>query len=87
MTVLGHVQRGGSPVPFDRVLGIRMGVAAAEAVAAGLEGVMVSLKAGRIVTVPMSDAVGRTRNVTAEDERVLAARAVGVEFGVDFDRR
>ncbi len=87
VTVLGHVQRGGSPVPFDRVLGIRMGVAAAEAVAAGLEGVMVSLKAGRIVTVPMSDAVGRTRNVTAEDERVLAARAVGVEFGVDFDRR
>lgn len=45
VTVLGHVQRGGSPgVAFDRVLGIRMGVAAAEAVAKGSDGVMVSLR-------------------------------------------
>jgi 6-phosphofructokinase 1 len=85
VTVLGHVQRGGSPVAFDRVLGIRMGVAAAEAVAKGEAGVMVSLRDGKIVTVPMSDAVGKNRNVTAMDERVLAARAVGVEFGVDFN--
>lgn len=84
VTVLGHVQRGGSPVAFDRVLGIRMGVAAAEAVAAGQHGVMVSLRDGRIITVPMESAVGKNRLVSAEDERVLAARAVGIEFGVDF---
>jgi 6-phosphofructokinase 1 len=84
VTVLGHVQRGGSPVAFDRVLGIRMGVAAAEAVAKGLSGVMVSLRDGKIAPVPMSDAVGQNRNVTATDERVLAGLAVGVEFGTAF---
>jgi phosphofructokinase-like protein len=84
VTVLGHVQRGGSPVAFDRVLGIRMGVAAAEAVSQGRSEVMVALRSGHVVTVPMAEAVGRTRNVTADDERVLAARAVGIEFGTDF---
>jgi 6-phosphofructokinase len=84
VTVLGHVQRGGSPVAFDRVLGIRMGVAAADVAAQGRSEVMVALRNGRIVTVPMAEAVGGTRNVTADDERVRTARAVGIEFGTDF---
>jgi ATP-dependent phosphofructokinase / diphosphate-dependent phosphofructokinase len=56
-TILGHVQRGGSPVAFDRVLATRFGVAAMEAVAAGRFGTMVALQAGQIVEVDLEEAL------------------------------
>lgn len=62
-TVLGHVQRGGSPVAFDRVLGSRFGLAAVDAVADGALGQMVALQADRIVRVPVADAVGSLKVV------------------------
>jgi 6-phosphofructokinase 1 len=58
MTILGHVQRGGTPTAFDRILATRFGVAAAEAVTAQHSGVMVALRGADIATVPISEALG-----------------------------
>jgi len=62
-TVLGHVQRGGTPTAFDRVLATRYGVAAVEAVHDGAFGQMVALRSGEIVRVPLTDAVGELKLV------------------------
>ena len=62
-TVLGHIQRGGTPTAFDRVLATRFGVAAVEAVHDGAYGTMVALQAGDIVRVPLSEAVGQLKTV------------------------
>jgi len=61
--LLGHVQRGGTPTAFDRVLSTRFGVAAIDAVHRGAWGTMVALRADQIVETPLSDVVGRTRPV------------------------
>jgi ATP-dependent phosphofructokinase / diphosphate-dependent phosphofructokinase len=63
VTVLGHVQRGGTPTAFDRVLATRFGVAAIEAVHSGDFGKMVALRCGEIVRVPLSEAVGELKTV------------------------
>ncbi|QZY51182.1 6-phosphofructokinase [Leucobacter tenebrionis] len=65
-TVLGHVQRGGSPTAFDRVLATRTGIAAADAVLAGQWGTMAGLRGDRIEMVPLAEAVGRLKTVPAE---------------------
>ena len=57
MTNLGHVQRGGTPLAYDRVLGTRFGVAAVDAVAAGSFGMMTALKGTEIELVPLEEAV------------------------------
>ena len=64
-TVLGHVQRGGSPTAFDRVLATRTGMAAADAVQAGNWGTLASLKGDSIEMVPLADAVGNLKTVPA----------------------
>jgi 6-phosphofructokinase 1 len=69
-TILGHVQRGGTPVAFDRVLATRFGVAAVDAVADGALGAMVALQGGEIVRVPVADAVGRQKVVAPDLLRV-----------------
>jgi 6-phosphofructokinase 1 len=61
--LLGHVQRGGTPTAFDRVLSTRFGVAATDAVHDGAWGEMVVLRAGAIERTPLTVAVGRTRGV------------------------
>jgi 6-phosphofructokinase 1 len=58
VTILGHVQRGGTPTAFDRVLATRFGMAAIDAVHDGAFGQMVALRADRIVRVPLAEAVG-----------------------------
>jgi len=63
VTILGHVQRGGTPTAFDRLLATRYGVAAADAAADGAWGQMVALQADRIVRVPLAEATGRTKPV------------------------
>jgi 6-phosphofructokinase 1 len=80
-TILGHVQRGGTPTPFDRVLATRFGAAAADVVAAGRSGVMVAQQHARMVEVSFGDIAHRVRTVPLDDPLVLAARAVGVSFG------
>jgi ATP-dependent phosphofructokinase / diphosphate-dependent phosphofructokinase len=63
VTVLGHVQRGGTPTAFDRVLATRFGVTAIEAVHDGDFGKMVALRCGEIVRVPLAEAVGELKTV------------------------
>ena len=63
VTVLGHIQRGGSPTAFDRVLGTRFGIAAIDCVANGDFGKMVALKGTEIVSIPVKDAVSENRTV------------------------
>jgi 6-phosphofructokinase 1 len=80
-TVLGHLQRGGSPSPFDRVLGTRFGAAAAHLVARGGFGRMVALRGTDIVDVPIGDAIAHPKLVDPDGELVRAARSVGISFG------
>lgn len=63
VTILGHIQRGGSPTPYDRVLATRYGVAAADLIHKGEFGRMVALQASRIESIPLSDIVGKIRTV------------------------
>jgi 6-phosphofructokinase 1 len=63
VTVLGHVQRGGTPTAFDRILGTRFGAAAVEQLVAGNTGCMVALQGSRIVTVPLRDVASRIKPV------------------------
>jgi len=79
--VLGHLQRGGSPVPIDRVLATRFGVGAAELVQHDRWGEMVCLRNGRIEGVALKDAIASYRVVDVEGELVRTARSVGIEFG------
>jgi 6-phosphofructokinase 1 len=66
MTILGHVQRGGTPLAFDRVLGTRFGVAAIDAVSEGDFGKMVALRGTSIKRVPLSEALAEPKLVDAE---------------------
>jgi 6-phosphofructokinase 1 len=80
-TVLGHLQRGGSPSPFDRVLGTRFGAAAAHLIDRGGLGRMVALRGTEIVDVAIQDAVAKPKLVDPEGEVVRTARSVGISFG------
>lgn len=66
VVILGHIQRGGSPTAFDRVLGTRYGIRAVDMVARGEFGKMVSLKGNKIVSVPLSTAVARIKEIDPE---------------------
>ncbi|MEY3019814.1 MAG: hypothetical protein RLZZ272_798 [Actinomycetota bacterium] len=66
VTILGHVQRGGTPSPLDRVLATQMGVAAVESALEGRWGSMAAYRGGRVVRVPLGDAVARLKLVPAE---------------------
>ena len=75
VTILGHVQRGGSPTPTDRILGSRFGVAAMDAVTAGETGVMTALRGERVEIIPLADIAGKVKMVPPEllrAARVLA---------------
>jgi len=80
-TVLGHLQRGGGPVAFDRVLATRFGVRAVELIHAGRWGEMVRYSAGQVGSVPIRDAVATYRTVDPDHSLIATARAVGIEFG------
>ncbi len=75
VTILGHVQRGGTPTAFDRTLATRMGVAAVEALLNGESGVMVGLQGQRVVTVPLEEVLAAQRPLnpfTLRMEEILA---------------
>ena len=79
--VLGHVQRGGSPTPFDRMLATRFGTAAVAVLVDGKSGSMVALRSAGIERVSLADVLSRPRRVDPEGERVAAARSIGTIFG------
>ncbi len=81
-TILGHVQRGGTPTPFDRVLSTHFGAHAAHVVEEGRSGVMVALKDGQMTETPLAEVAGKIRSVRADGPFVRAALGVGTSFGV-----
>lgn len=80
-TVLGHLQRGGSPTAYDRILGSRFGVEAANLIAQKKFGYMVSLKGRDIINVPISDAVNKPKTVNPHGQLVETARRLGISMG------
>ncbi len=81
VTVLGHLQRGGSPTPFDRILSTKFGAFAIDLVAQKKFGRMVALKGSEIKSVRIEDAISRQKLVKPDDQAVIAARRVGISFG------
>ena len=79
--VLGHLQRGGSPVTSDRLLGLRLGSAAIRFLAETRESGMVALRNNEIVLVPLEEAVGRIRNVPLDSAVLRTGRELGICFG------
>jgi 6-phosphofructokinase 1 len=81
-TVLGYIQRGGTPSPMDRVLATRYGSAAADMIAARDFGKMVALKNNKIVDIPLADVAGKLKLVEPDNPLVIQARNMGTSFGV-----
>ena len=79
--VLGHLQRGGGPTTFDRVLALRFGAAAVRLVADGKFGMMVALEPPRIVAVPIAEAIATPRRVPLDSDTITTARDLGTSFG------
>jgi len=81
--VLGHLQRGGQPSSFDRILGTRFGAAAVRLVAEERFGTMVALDPPRVLAVPLAEAVGqgRMKKVPLDSDIVQSARDMGIGFG------
>lgn len=82
VTVLGHLQRGGTPTMFDRVLATRFGSKAAELAEQGKHGVMVGLRCQDIASVPIADAIAKLKTVPANHHLIKCAVSVGTSFGV-----
>jgi len=93
VTTLGHIQRGGKPSTFDRILATRMGVEAVHLVVRGEFGHMVALRnakivsvpleeaVGQIVSVPLEEAVGQQKLVDPEGQMVKTAESIGINLG------
>ncbi len=81
VTVLGHLQRGGSPTPFDRILSTKFGTYAIDLAARHKFGRMVALKGDLIKSVKIEDAISHQKLVQPNNQAVVAAKAVGISFG------
>jgi ATP-dependent phosphofructokinase / diphosphate-dependent phosphofructokinase len=79
--VLGHIQRGGTPIAYDRNLALRFGAAAVRCIQEGNLGTMVALRGGSIRPVPLADAVRELKRVPLDSDQVLTARQLGVSLG------
>lgn len=80
-TVLGYIQRGGSPTSFDRNLATRMGGHATELIANEQFGRMVALKGSEMVSVPLEDVAGKLKLVTEDNDLIVQGRKMGICFG------
>lgn len=81
VTVLGHLQRGGTPTPFDRWLATRYGAAAVRLAASGVFDRMVSLRSGNIIDIPLEEALAIPKRVEVNGDAVITARNIGISFG------
>ncbi|MDX1690724.1 MAG: ATP-dependent 6-phosphofructokinase [Acidimicrobiia bacterium] len=81
VTILGHVQRGGTPSPKDRLLATRLGTAAADFAAEGRWGIMVASRGDTTIPVPLADVAGNRRTVPLDHPWLDSARALGVSLG------
>ena len=81
VTVPGHIQRGGEPCPYDRVLSTRIGAGAAEAILDEDYGIMIGVINGKIKRVPLAECAGKLKMVSPKDQLVKAAKQIGISFG------
>ncbi len=81
-TVLGYIQRGGSPSPFDRNLGTQLGGRAAQLIHEGNFGRMVAMVENKIADVPLSEVAGKLRLVTPDTDLVKIGKQMGISFGI-----
>ena len=81
VTIPGHTQRGGSPVPYDRVLSSRFGAAAAKLIMNGEFGYMVGMKNGEVVKVPLEEVAGKLKVVDKDSSIIREAKLMGISFG------
>jgi 6-phosphofructokinase 1 len=81
VTVLGHLQRGGSPTPYDRILATKFGAFAIELAAEKKFGRMVALKGSEVKNVKIEDAISRQKLVQKNNQAVRTAKAIGISFG------
>ena len=81
VTVPGHIQRGGEPCPYDRVLSTRIGAGAAEAILDEEYGIMVGIINGKIKRIPLAECAGKLKMVSPKDQIVKAAKQIGISFG------
>ncbi len=79
--VLGHLQRGGSPTTFDRLLAMRFGTAAVRLVDKGIYGHMVALTSPHMSSVPLADAIKSRKKVNVNSDKVYTARDIGICLG------
>jgi 6-phosphofructokinase 1 len=79
--ILGHLQRGGKPTDFDRILATQFGKKAVDLVVEGKFGYMASLQGGKITSVPIQSGIARQKKVTPDLPLIEAAKAVGTCFG------
>ncbi len=83
VTVLGHLQRGGAPPPFDRWLATRYGAAAMRLAALGGFGRMVALRNAQIIDIPLDEAISTPKRVDVNGDAIRTARDIGISFGDD----
>ena len=81
ITVPGHMQRGGEPCPYDRVISSRLGAAAARLIIKEKYGYMVGFKDGEIVPVPLGEVAGKLKMVDPDSSIIKEAKGLGICFG------
>ncbi|MFQ3598780.1 MAG: ATP-dependent 6-phosphofructokinase [Chloroherpetonaceae bacterium] len=81
VTILGHLQRGGSPTAYDRILSTRFGHYAAKMVMRGEFAKMAALRGSQIVSVPIAEVAGKNKFVPPDHDLILAAKSLGTSFG------
>ena len=79
--VLGHIQRGGSPIAYDRNLALRFGAAAVRCIREGSLGTMVALQGNNVRAVPLADAIRAIKRVPPDNDLVVSARQLGISLG------
>ena len=79
--VLGHLQRGGAPTTFDRLLSLRFGTAAIRFLEAGKFGMMAAVRSTDIIAVPIEEAIGKMKVVPMDSDILTTARSLGISFG------
>lgn len=81
VTVLGYLQRGGEPSPYDRILSTRLGASAVDMIAAGKYNMMAAISNDQLYPVKISDITGKIKTIPLDGELVQIARSIGVSFG------
>ena len=81
VTILGYLQRGGTPSADDRILATRLGTASAAAIHEGLSGVMLAARGDRAEPVALDQVVGKVKTVPLDHSWIESARRVGTSFG------